>query len=61
MKSDRMKAGRFKTGGVLFIASGMVCFLAAVINKQPIYAGIGAPYISIGMCFIARSKKSGTS
>ena len=61
MKSNRMKASRLKTSGMLFILSGVVWFLAAALGKQSVLVGMGVVYLCVGACFIARSKKSITS
>ena len=61
MRSNRMKASRLKTSGMLFMLSGVVWFLAAALGKQSVFVGVGVAYLCVGACFIARSKKSITS
>ena len=58
MKSNPAKAGRLKTSGILFILSGVVSFLAAAMQKQSTFVGVGVAFIAIGLSFISQSKKS---
>jgi hypothetical protein len=60
MKSDWTKANRFKAAGILFLASAVVWFLAGVIGRQPVFSGVGAVFISVGISYISQSKKTAT-
>jgi len=61
MRSIRVKAGRLKMSGILFMLSGAVWFLAAALGRQSVFIGLGVLYLCVGLSFIARWKKSATS
>jgi len=48
-----------KFAGALFIAGGVMWFAAAWLGDQPIFYGIGAMFVLLGIANLARARKAG--
>jgi len=56
-KSKTCKSKNLKTGGYLFIASGISFGVSAILADQMPFFGISAAFISIGISYIVKAKK----